>query len=139
MCGLPYHSLSGAIKSKVKGACQFISRFEDELIAEALRGGFDGVVCGHIHKAESRSLGVAYYNCGDWVESCTALVEDDTGAIRVLDGLAFNAAHRSNEDADAVAQNVHAVLHDDDGDEWVAPTLPFPLPAVPARAKAVGE
>jgi hypothetical protein len=78
----------------VKSACTFVSRFEDELIAEARRGSFDAVVCGHIHKAEHRELaaGVAYYNCGDWVESCTALVEHDDGRFELLKGLDFNAA-----------------------------------------------
>lgn len=137
VCGLPYHSLSGAIKAKVKGACQFISRFEEELVSEAVRGGFDGVVCGHIHKAESRSLGIAYYNCGDWVESCTALVEDDSGTVRVIDGLAFNAAHRREEPAlgeQRVALDSHSP---GDEEEWIAPTLPFPLPTVPARARTL--
>lgn len=131
LLGLPYHSLSGAIKAKVKGACQFISRFEDELVAEAMRGGFDGVVCGHIHKAESRAIGVAYHNCGDWVESCTALVEDDKGQIRVLDGIAFNRAH-----CRPAGQGAAIEPHADEQEEWIAPTLPFPLPAIPAAARA---
>ena len=76
--GLPYDSLSQAIKARVKSACNFISNFEQALVAEARAGGFDGVVCGHIHKAEQRMIGsLEYLNCGDWVESCTALVEHD--------------------------------------------------------------
>lgn len=98
--GLPYHSLSAAIKRRVKGACTVMSRFEETLAAEARRGGFHGVVCGHIHKAERRELGgIEYLNCGDWVESCTALVEHDDGRLEVIDGLAFNARIRQ----DAVA------------------------------------
>jgi UDP-2,3-diacylglucosamine pyrophosphatase LpxH len=95
--GLPYASLSQAIKGRVKQACTFVSRFEEELVAEARRGGFHGVVCGHIHKAELRCLddGIQYVNCGDWVESCTAAVEHDDGRIELLDGLRFNAEMRA--------------------------------------------
>jgi len=94
MVGLPYYSLSQAIKARVKSACTFISNFEQALVAEAQRGGFHGVVCGHIHKAETRSLhGIEYLNCGDWVESCTMLVEHEGGAIELIDGLDWLAAH----------------------------------------------
>ena len=86
--GRPYWSLSQYIKLKVKTACTFISRFEETLAHEARRRGCDGVVCGHIHKAEARDLGgVAYYNCGDWVESCTLLWETETGSLDIVDGL----------------------------------------------------
>ena len=86
--GRPYWSLSHYIKLKVKTACTFISRFEETLAHEARRDGLDGVVCGHIHKVEARDLGgVAYYNCGDWVESCTLITEDDRGTLEILDGL----------------------------------------------------
>ena len=89
--GLPYQSLSQSIKHRVKSACTFISRFEQAVCAEAKRGGFDGVVCGHIHKAEhAMHDGVHYLNCGDWVESCTALIEHDDGRLELIDGLAFN-------------------------------------------------
>ncbi len=88
--GLPYKSFSQAIKMKVKSACKFISRFEDVLCGEAARREYNGVVCGHIHKAEARPHDeVAYFNCGDWVESCTALVEYDDGKIQLIDGIAL--------------------------------------------------
>jgi hypothetical protein len=70
--------------------------------------------------------GIAYYNCGDWVESCTALVEHDDGRIEVIDGLAFNAKVRSAGATDAAA-------HEPD-DDWTPPAMPFPLPQVPTRA-----
>jgi UDP-2,3-diacylglucosamine pyrophosphatase LpxH len=95
ICGLPYHSLSAAIKMRVKQACTFVSRFESALREEASRGGFDGVVCGHIHRAHIEELagGIAYYNCGDWVESRSALVEFADGRIEVLDaGAVLDAA-----------------------------------------------
>ncbi|MEM7682800.1 MAG: UDP-2,3-diacylglucosamine diphosphatase [Planctomycetota bacterium] len=84
--GLPYQSLSKAVKSKVKTACMFVSRFEEALMHEAERRGLDGVVCGHIHQAEVRTDGpVAYYNCGDWVEGCTAIVEHHDGRMELID------------------------------------------------------
>src|SRR6478736_3708368 len=74
--GLPYWSLSSHLKKTVKNAVQFISRFEDVVAHAAQERGANGVVCGHIHSAEIRQIGdVTYYNDGDWVESCTALVE----------------------------------------------------------------
>ncbi|MEQ8845556.1 MAG: UDP-2,3-diacylglucosamine diphosphatase [Phycisphaerales bacterium] len=92
LLGLNYWSLSQFLKLKVKSACTYISKFEDALTDEAKAKGFDGVVCGHIHKAEIREdtkhPGLMYYNCGDWVESCTALVELHDGSIRLLDGKA---------------------------------------------------
>lgn len=89
LIGLPYWSLSQYVKLKVKSACTFISRFEQTLIEEAGRQSLDGVICGHIHKAEVRQeRGVAYYNCGDWIESCTALIEHHDGRLELIDGLA---------------------------------------------------
>jgi UDP-2,3-diacylglucosamine pyrophosphatase LpxH len=90
--GKPYWSMSQAVKGKVKGACTFISRFEEFLMREAKRRGMQGVVCGHIHKAELREQKVdgkmvEYFNCGDWVESCTALVEHADGMLEIVDGL----------------------------------------------------
>ena len=66
-----------------------IDRFEVALAGEAQRRGLDGVVCGHIHHAEMREVnGVLYLNDGDWVESCTALVEHADGRLELLDWLA---------------------------------------------------
>ena len=83
--GLPYWSLSAWLKHKVKNAAQYISRFEEIVAHEAARRGVDGVVCGHIHHAEIRRIGnVLYLNDGDWVESCSALVEDASGHMEIL-------------------------------------------------------
>ena len=83
--GLPYWSLSKVAKHKVKNAVEFIGRFEEIVAHEAGIRGVDGVVCGHIHTAEMRSIGgVEYYNDGDWVEGCTALVEHADGRMEVL-------------------------------------------------------
>lgn len=90
--GMKYWSLSYFAKLKVKKACTFISRFETTLLAEAKRRGLDGVVCGHIHKEASRfdeETGLWYFNCGDWVEGGTALVEHDDGRIETIDAVSL--------------------------------------------------
>ena len=80
--GYPYWSLSAWLKRQVKEAVKAIDRFETALAGEARRRGLDGVVCGHIHHAEMREVGgVLYINDGDWVESCTALVEHHDGRL----------------------------------------------------------
>jgi len=82
---LPYWSLSAWLKYKVKNAVSYIGDFEKAVAAEAKRRGVDGVVCGHIHHAQIRTIdGVTYCNDGDWVESCTALVEDLDGRMSIL-------------------------------------------------------
>ncbi|HEY9537059.1 MAG TPA: UDP-2,3-diacylglucosamine diphosphatase [Kiloniellaceae bacterium] len=83
--GFGYWSLSAYLKHRVKNAVQFIGKFEEAVVAEARRQGVDGVVCGHIHTAEMRMIdGVLYINDGDWVESCTALVEHMDGRLEIL-------------------------------------------------------
>jgi UDP-2,3-diacylglucosamine pyrophosphatase LpxH len=83
--GFPYWSLSAYLKHKVKNAVQYMTRFEETMADEARRAGADGVVCGHIHHAELRDLnGILYCNDGDWVESCTALVEHFDGRLEIL-------------------------------------------------------
>ena len=87
--GYPYWSLSQWLKRQVKGAVKAIDRFEVALAGEAQRRGLHGVVCGHIHHAEMREVnGILYLNDGDWVESCTALVEHEDGRLELLDWLA---------------------------------------------------
>lgn len=82
----PYWSLSQYLKHKVKAAVSCITAFEDLLIREAKNKQCDGVVCGHIHKAELRSIDhVTYANDGDWVESMTALIENHDGSLQIID------------------------------------------------------
>ena len=84
--GLPYWSLSQYLKLKVKNAVSYITSFETALAAEARKQGLDGVICGHIHKPEIRDIdGILYCNDGDWVESLSALVEERTGELRLVD------------------------------------------------------
>lgn len=83
--GLTYWSLSAWAKLKVKNAVNFIGRFEETLASEAERQGVDGVICGHIHHATQRDFGgLAYINTGDWVESCTAVVEHADGTMEII-------------------------------------------------------
>ena len=78
--GKPYYSLSQAIKQKVKSAVSYISDFEKELVAFARARKCDGVICGHIHHPDMAVYeGIEYLNSGDWVESLSALVQDEEG------------------------------------------------------------
>jgi len=82
---MPYWSLSKHAKAKVKKSVEFISNFEEVVAHAAAQRGVDGVVAGHIHTAETRQIdGIAYYNDGDWVEGCTALVEHFDGRMEIL-------------------------------------------------------
>ena len=83
--GLTYWSLSQWAKLKVKNAVNFIGEFERTLALEARRRGLDGVICGHIHHAVIRdNADFCYVNCGDWIESCTAVVEHFNGALEII-------------------------------------------------------
>lgn len=82
---LPYLPLSIIIKSHVGKALAYIRAYEERVAADACERGFDGHICGHIHFGHVRELdGVLYLNDGDWVEHCTALVEDHTGAMELI-------------------------------------------------------
>lgn len=84
--GFSYWSFSSWAKINVKRAVNFIGSFEETLAAEARKHGVDGVICGHIHCAAQRDFdGLAYVNTGDWVESCTAVVEHADGRMEIID------------------------------------------------------
>ena len=88
--GLGYWSLSAYVKGRVKNAVSFIGEFEGAIVRYARQFNVDGVLCGHIHRAGIREFeGVTYYNCGDFVESCTALVEHADGRLELLTDLAL--------------------------------------------------
>jgi UDP-2,3-diacylglucosamine pyrophosphatase LpxH len=83
--GFPYWSLSQWAKLKVKNAVNYIGEFERTLADEARHRGADGVICGHIHHAIIHDeFGIRYVNCGDWVESCSAVVEHFDGRLEVV-------------------------------------------------------
>lgn len=97
--GYDYWSLSAYLKHKVKNAVEYIGKYEEAVAAEAKRRGVDGVICGHIHHAEKRVFdGIEYMNDGDWVESCTALVEDEQGEFHILHWADIVAARPENGD-----------------------------------------
>jgi len=81
-----YWSLAGYAKRRVKRAVSFIYDFEDSVIRAVRSRGLDGVICGHIHSAAVRDVdGVKYINCGDWVDSCTAIVEHQDGRMELIE------------------------------------------------------
>jgi UDP-2,3-diacylglucosamine pyrophosphatase LpxH len=83
--GFPYWSLAAYLKHKVKNAIKYIENFEHAVSHEARKHNVDGLICGHIHRATIKHLnGVQYCNTGDWVENCTALVEDQNGELHLL-------------------------------------------------------
>src|SRR5213080_4543003 len=99
---LGYWSLSAYAKRRVKDAISFIGKFEAAVAHYAERYHVDAVLCGHIHSPAIREFGkVTYYNCGDWVESCTALVEGNDGIVALVNYHPFSAArpgeHRTVE------------------------------------------
>lgn len=80
-----YWSLAGYLKAKAKRAASFIKDFEGAVIHHAKKNDCDGVICGHIHTPKSVMIdGVHYVNCGDWVESLTAVVENEQGALELI-------------------------------------------------------
>jgi UDP-2,3-diacylglucosamine pyrophosphatase LpxH len=102
--GMPYWSLSSYLKRRVKNAVQYVCAFENAVTKEAEQRGVDGVVCGHIHCAEIRHIGdITYYNDGDWVESCTALVEAADGSMSIVDWSETNRARMQKSRQKAVA------------------------------------
>ena len=102
--GYPYWSLAGFLKHKVSNAVEYIERYEAAVAGEAARAGADGVVCGHIHRSAVKRIdGIEYYNCGDWVESCSALVEHTDGRMELLEWPAIERFARAVEPARAAA------------------------------------
>jgi UDP-2,3-diacylglucosamine pyrophosphatase LpxH len=112
--GLGYWSLSAYAKRRVKDAVSFIGKFEAAVAHYAERYRVDAVLCGHIHSAAIREFGrVSYYNCGDWVESCTALVEGDDGMIGLVNYHPFSAsmcAVAQTNDSASAKQNLMSGL-----------------------------
>ncbi len=83
--GMPYWSLSAYMKHRTKRAVQAIANFENAMVRAARSQNADGVVCGHVHFAEIREIeSILYANSGDWIESCTGLVEHDDGKLEIL-------------------------------------------------------
>jgi UDP-2,3-diacylglucosamine pyrophosphatase LpxH len=110
--GGSYWSLSGAIKRRVQQAVRHLNNFEDLLMQEARRQKVDGVICGHTHQAQFREFeGIEYWNTGDWVESCTAVVEREDGQLELISWQEEYLKLQQQADADV------AVMHDDEEDD----------------------
>jgi UDP-2,3-diacylglucosamine pyrophosphatase LpxH len=96
LLGLPRWSLAAWLKSRVGDARDYVLRFENAAAHEARRRGFDGIVCGHIHRPQvARMDGVLYCNDGDWVDHCTALIEDRNGELGIWRHC-IESAHRES-------------------------------------------
>jgi UDP-2,3-diacylglucosamine pyrophosphatase LpxH len=129
--GYSYWSLSAWLKLQVKEAVKAIDRFEAALADDAKARGFDGVVCGHIHHAEMRQVnGVLYLNDGDWVESCTALVEHFDGRLELVDWVARRKLSMLARPAAKLAQTAALQTMS----EFGSPPSPAHSGAVSARA-----
>ena len=102
--GYPYWSFSSMLKSKVKSAVNFINDFEHFVARYTRQEGCTGVICGHIHVPAIRTIdGIAYYNCGDWVEHCTALVEHLDGTMELVTYAALNGQASGTNPTDVEA------------------------------------
>jgi len=107
--GYGYWSLSAWVKYRVKRAVSFVSSFEDAVSHHCRQRGYEGVVCGHIHHAEITNYGdIRYMNCGDWVESCSALAEDETGNFHLIRWAEEMDAQASGATPLSVAQRLRA-------------------------------
>ncbi len=103
-----YWSLAGYAKRKVKGAVSFIYDFEDSVMRAVRDRGLDGVICGHIHSAELRDIdGLTYMNCGDWVDSCTAIVEHHDGRMELINWIG-EAAEAENDLSESALERATA-------------------------------
>jgi UDP-2,3-diacylglucosamine pyrophosphatase LpxH len=107
--GFGYWSLSQWAKHKVKNAVNYIGEFEKTLVVEARRNAADGVICGHIHHAAIHDkFGVTYINCGDWVESCTAIAEHPDGRFEIIAWTTMSPHEDSDRETEHEAEIVHA-------------------------------
>jgi UDP-2,3-diacylglucosamine pyrophosphatase LpxH len=102
LLGFGYWSFASYIKLKAKRAMKYVNDYEEALIQFARKSEACGVICGHIHRPEIRQVGeVVYMNCGDWIENCTALVEDYTGKISLI-----NFHERERKELEETAKEV---------------------------------
>lgn len=129
---LPYWSLSAYLKRKAKRAVQVVADFEAAVVDAARRAEADGVVCGHIHCAEDREMdGVRYLNCGDWVESCTALAEHVDGRLELLHWRVAPIAPITSNTIQKTGTPAHDVVPSGDGAVGRPPTARTPARLAP--------
>ncbi len=124
-----YWSLAGYAKRKVKTAVSFIYDFEDAVAHSARQRGLDGVICGHIHAASIKDIdGIRYVNCGDWVDSCTAIVEHQDGRLELIE---WGKTHHPQVPMPAAAA--------DEATGYEAPPLPLAARQAMARHSDVAH
>jgi len=110
--GLPYYSLSAIVKAKVKSAVSYISDFETELAEVARAQGCDGIICGHIHQPAIKMIGdIEYMNSGDWVESLSALMQDENGEWSLV---FYNETHKHEDDEEEDLILDQKIVEDDE-------------------------
>jgi UDP-2,3-diacylglucosamine pyrophosphatase LpxH len=131
-----YWSLAGYAKRKVKGAVSFIFEFEESVVRYVKELGVDGVICGHIHAAAIKEIGgITYINCGDWVDSCTAILEHHDGHMELVEWL----GHPRRSEAAAAARDAPQPTVPPIGPAWAPGLLPARRAAeedaIPARNK----
>ena len=108
--GFGYWSLSQWAKHKVKNAVNYIGEFEKTLVTEARRNATDGVICGHIHHAAIHNkFGITYLNCGDWVESCTAIAEHPDGRFEIITWTTLSPFEDSDRETEREAEIANGV------------------------------
>ncbi len=108
---LPYWSLSAYLKNRVKKAVELVSRFEEAVVREAELRNCTGVICGHIHTPDDRMIsGIHYLNDGDWVESCTALVEHESGEFEII---YWHQDRRANATGPVAVKRIEAAATND--------------------------
>lgn len=84
--GMEYWSLSKYLKGRTKEALNYITGYEDKLIEYCEKKGYSGVICGHIHTPADRKVrDIHYLNCGDWIDSMTAIVETHSGELKLIE------------------------------------------------------
>ena len=111
LLGYDYWSFSKWVKDSVKQAVSYVGDFEATVASVCNQRGYAGIICGHIHKAANREVGgVRYLNCGDWVESCTAILHTHDGQFQVIEHDAREKANAADFQADAMADNATSDL-----------------------------
>ena len=111
LLGYDYWSFSKWVKDSVKQAVSYVGDFEATVASVCNQRGYAGIICGHIHKAANREVGgVRYLNCGDWVESCTAILHSHDGQFQVIEHGAKEKANAADFQADAMADNATSDL-----------------------------
>lgn len=111
LLGYEYWSFSKWVKDSVKQAVSYVGDFEATVASVCNQRGYAGIICGHIHKAANREVGgVRYLNCGDWVESCTAILHTHDGQFQVIEHDAKDNANAADVLAEAMADNASTDL-----------------------------